>query len=748
MNNLSTLQEGSTTGDAELIDIRTGYDSHVYGSAGVAIREQVQDLHDNDANIIDNINDIRKFLNVYDFQKADGFMDSNGNFINTSAYKSLYVELAINPGDVIKYKGVSRSQAYGILYYDTNNTIIDRVQNNEFTTWYPKYYNTYIVPENVVKMKVASFAQNPTEPVLKLIINDNFYIDSSKIKKYLSVDNPNMNTYHSKGKNLYIKDKYIKGHYAIANGSELTFDNTSDYMSYPLLNVDNFKNGIAISTKTEGITAIRLVYGLNELFEPLPTSIFVTNAVNSFVYTKDEYPNVKYIAFSYYASRANEIQIEDSDEVTEYEDPEIESEAINTLAESISMYNDINILSNFFDTNNNNKINYEIFDGYVNLNGSVSSPENSTYKHTQINVYKNEIYKIKCYAYKSIRGYILIYNPINIEYDKDYIVNNADTTVYQFEYVLKIKNDGVLYVNVYGTYIPEIYKISDIEAFSTIKQKYINTDTINIYNILKGKKWAVCGDSFSYGDFNNAIITNNTITEDGPYKTYKKVYGYIIGNRNDMVIQNLTLGGRTIATPADGSFHNAFSDLSNSNTGHNYTMIDSDVDYITLYFGINDSHHRPKSTGSDGEDQSGVIEIGTINDNTNTTFYGAWNMTLDYLIKNYPFAHIGIIVSNGCETDEYRVATIAVAKKFGIPYIDLNGDEKTPCMLRSTNSAIDSSIRTERTKAMSVNYRGGNSHPSSKAHEYQSYFIENFLRSLKKRSHNDLYITTTSNVSI
>ena len=51
-------------------------------------------------------------------------------------------------------------------------------------------------------------------------------------------------------------------------------------------------------------------------------------------------------------------------------------------------------------------------------------------------------------------------------------------------------------------------------------------------------------------------------------------------------------------------------------------------------------------------------------------------------------------------------------------------------MLRSTNSAIDSSIRTERTKAMAVNYSGGNSHPSLKAHEYQSYFIENFLRSL------------------
>lgn len=728
VDNLSTLQEGSTTGDAELIGIRTGYDGTNYPSAGEAVQTQVSDLHTDDKEISDNINNLRASLNIYNFKKVNGFMISDGNFVNTNYYKSLYIELPVNPGDIIKYKGISRSQAYGILCYDASNTIIDSFQNNEFSTWHPTYFNTYIVPENSVKIKVASFAQNPTEPLLELFINNTHIINSVEIKKYLSIDNPNMDIYHSKGKNLYIKDKYINGNYTTSNGENSLIFTDSNYKSYPLLNVDNFKNGIAISTKSEG-TGIRLIYGLDDMFNPSPTSIFVTNAVNSFVYTKDEYPNVKYIAFSYYASRANEIQIEDSTEVTEYEEPVIESELISTWANDISSLNDVIMLSNFF--NINNKIDYEIFDGYVNLNGSTGNTEsNPLYKHTQFNVYKGEIYKIKCYAYKSIYGYILKYDSLSTDYDKNYIIDNSDTTVYTFEYVLQIKDNGILYVNVYDKYIPEIYKISNISDFSTLQQKYINTDNINVYNVLKGKKWAVCGDSFSYGDFNNAVITNNTITDDGPYKSYKKVYGYIIGNRNDMVIQNLTLGGRTIATPSDGSFHNAFSDLSASNTGDNYTKIDSDVDYITLYFGINDSHHRPKSTGSDGEDQSGIIELGDIDDNTNATFYGAWNLTLDYLIKNYPFAHIGIIVSNGCETDDYRVATIAVAKKFGIPYIDLNGDEKTPCMLRSTNSSISASIRTERTKAMSVNYSGGNSHPSSKAHEYQSYFIENFLRSL------------------
>jgi hypothetical protein len=212
------------------------------------------------------------------------------------------------------------------------------------------------------------------------------------------------------------------------------------------------------------------------------------------------------------------------------------------------------------------------------------------------------------------------------------------------------------------------------------------------------------------------------------YDGQKKSYGYIIGNRNDMNIQHLAQGGKTLAYPADGSFHNSFTDVSGS-APNNYTSIAEDADYITLYFGINDSHHASGTSGTDGEDVTGVIPLGTIDDADNTTFCGAWNVCLEWLIQNRPFAHIGIIVSNGCDSDDYRTATIAAANKWGIPYIDLNGDERTPMMLRSTNPAHTSAAKNARKMAQAID-PATNTHPNAKALEYESTFIEAWLRTL------------------
>lgn len=235
-------------------------------------------------------------------------------------------------------------------------------------------------------------------------------------------------------------------------------------------------------------------------------------------------------------------------------------------------------------------------------------------------------------------------------------------------------------------------------------------------NVLAGKKWAVCGDSFTAG------VTGH-VFENGYCAGMPKSYPYYIAERNHMEIIRFFEGGRTLGYPIDGTFHNSLTD---PEADCYYRNIPEDVDYITIYLGINDSHHE-HGKAKDGEDPTGPIPIGEMDDEGTGTYCGAWNEVLYWLIVNRPFAHIGILVSNGCDREEYRNVQIAMARKYGIPYIDLNGDRNTPVMIRSQNPEISPEVKKAVLLKQAVDYPA-NTHPNDKAHEYESYFIEDFLR--------------------
>jgi hypothetical protein len=237
---------------------------------------------------------------------------------------------------------------------------------------------------------------------------------------------------------------------------------------------------------------------------------------------------------------------------------------------------------------------------------------------------------------------------------------------------------------------------------------------------LLGKKWWACGDSFT------EWTTEEYVASDVPNVTglsHYKTYPYWIGKRTGMTVYNFAVSGQTMAMPANpGTFTNAFAN-------GKYQQIPNDVDYITLKFGINDSHHAPGSSGGDGEDNTGEIPIGDITDTGTATFCGAYNTVLAYLIENHPFAKIGILVSNGCDTDEYRQKTIAIAQKWGLPYLDENGDERCPALIRSTNANVSSDLKQLRLESWAANYPS-NTHPNVDAHEFESTIVEAFLKSL------------------
>ena len=233
-------------------------------------------------------------------------------------------------------------------------------------------------------------------------------------------------------------------------------------------------------------------------------------------------------------------------------------------------------------------------------------------------------------------------------------------------------------------------------------------DSMGQGNVLYGKKWVACGDSFTHGDFSNSPTNDYTIRE-GRYAGQFKVYPFLIGNRNGMTIVNEAINGSTMAFK-DGNRYEF------STTNGRYTQIPDDADYITLKFGINDDSAHAN------------IPIGTIDDATNTTFYGAWNIVMDYLIRNHPQAKIGIIVTNG-STIPYVEATIAIAKKWGIPYLNEATDNQCSFMFRSLRADVLESVKTFRNNQWFVD-ADLNNHPNAKAHEFESSVVEAWLRTL------------------
>lgn len=242
-------------------------------------------------------------------------------------------------------------------------------------------------------------------------------------------------------------------------------------------------------------------------------------------------------------------------------------------------------------------------------------------------------------------------------------------------------------------------------------------------SILYKKVWYCCGDSFSEGDYTNAPDGSQYTFEDGPYAGLKKVYSRFIAMRNNMKLNLLAKCGATVGLRKDDTQYGntSFDPLTDtpSNTNNFFynqlPKIGQDADYITLWFGINDSSK---------------CDLGTISDETVQTFYGALNWSMLYLITNFPMAHIGLIVTNRCNST-YKQAIREVAQKWAVPYLDMEGDIKVPAISGTReNQTITVDPRVVQLRWNYFRVSDTNGHPNEKAHEYQSTFIENFLKSL------------------
>lgn len=565
----------------------------------------------------------------------------------------------------------------------------------------PTYHNNakYYVEQAASEAEAAAQSAEDAQDVL-----DSIPADYSQLSADVGDLKTQFNDVFVHGKNLLNPDKTEIGFISAYDGR---IDHNTSYLTSDFVPVEanqsitispNCRKFLAYDAEKNYIQSSYINAGVD-------TAYTFTATVNGF------------IRISYLATNATE-QIEYGNEATAYEAYKItlsdniplnntqKAEVNNILQETLApVEDDITIIKSALIEEKTDIVEETTVirttdnTGYINQNGAIDLNSTSYFYSDYLAVNAGDLITAQTVGGTATPlRYVAAYNESKtVDATKGW--NNSTQSFDAF-----VIPNGVKYVRVTLYVSRQTTQIVKVTAPNANVEYYANTD---FKPVLKGKKWVACGDSFTQGDFSGLPATDFQY-QDGKYVGKNKVYPYVIGLRTGAEIVNEAISGSTMAY-VDGNRHEF------STPNGRYTQIPNDAEYITLYFGINDSHQN--------------VPIGTIDDNTNMTFYGAWNIVMQYLIANYPDAKIGIIISNGCDTIDYPNAEIAIAKKYGVSYLDMNSDYKVPILFRVNGKPeTDASI----IQANYEHYRvsATNGHPNVAMHEYESTIIQNWLESL------------------
>lgn len=266
--------------------------------------------------------------------------------------------------------------------------------------------------------------------------------------------------------------------------------------------------------------------------------------------------------------------------------------------------------------------------------------------------------------------------------------------------------------------------ISTLESISEVIDKVEN----QYNNVLKGKKLYCGGDSITeavnVGSFDNG---------------YKKSYGGIVAYRNNMEYVSDGVGGSTIGLcKINGVYTNNF-------IQSRYKNIPTDADYITLWFGWNDNAYGWKSKRDEycvstygtyysalTDEQKAEVDstnwrtwlnqyISDKNSTDITTWCGAWNTVLDWILENCPNAHAGVCIGYGVD-DSFKQPIIDVCKSHGVPYLKCY--DSNDCFSVGHSDGIASTVATQRKSLYTLD----NTHPNELGYEMISHSYEEFLK--------------------
>lgn len=249
------------------------------------------------------------------------------------------------------------------------------------------------------------------------------------------------------------------------------------------------------------------------------------------------------------------------------------------------------------------------------------------------------------------------------------------------------------------------------KVVNCIPEEEITNSNPDGSNILAGKILVTIGDSITYGADMN-MEPNGLIENPGPDEGKYKSYGWQIAQRNNMIFYQKGISGSTMqgavnpngTDKGDISKKNGF-----SKENGRYTQLPDDIDFMTIMFGWNDAAYGT---------------LGTINDTTNETYCGGFNVVLPYLIHKYPYTTIVLIVPFGTTT-AHRQAVRDMAQKWGVGCFDMCAND-LPFYYseESDDVAVNEEIKKLRIELNQVN----GAHPGYQGHYAIGTRLEDYLR--------------------
>lgn len=638
IDSIIALPDGSTTADAELIDIRIGTDGKSYSSAGDAVRGQIGILADFLSEIYGHFT-----------TEQNGYLTEYNTYAGYNVHSVSTTIMESAPNITYKYKGKGGYSAVSAIFFDTNKAIIDTYKVDTAGE-----YANITTPSNTAYVIFSSYASTDTDVVFDLIVPESQYRIIDKIYKAIndtskdSVTKEEFGKYIIESVNMFnpndariIHDKFVD-----ANGDLQTLSGYTISHPIDVVSGENYRwNPSSMGTNTK----VFYVNDLGEIIESATaTSVSVSELsfdcdktgkiivnlgdknIGGFMFCKNNLPEI-------YTPHDNKLG-----DVNVYTD-----KIVGQLP--LSSFPFINI-NNYFDPN------AAIEGKWLAPSTGAVSDDATMFISDFIEVKNGITYSVpqpagffgssaKFIAWydvsKTYKGYITGTNENSIT---TFTVSNPSCKYIRFTNYLSKINETMAVIGEYPSYyIPYGYFIDNSFIDFTDVDHKIDKD-------LFGKKLALNGDSICYG------------------AGYTGGYGAIIAKNHSMTVSNIAVTGATIKN-ASGR-HCISETIENMPEYYDFYIFEGGVNDCANGYTIGDvSAGYPVKGASDTLDTSTVI--------------GAFEYACRDLVTIFAGKKVGFIFVHGIFSKdsqlrvtwaEQKEKMIRVLKKWGVPYIDLESD--------------------------------------------------------------------------